>query len=443
MRKTLIAILIAIAIFLIFIPQFFSSSFGKPFFERALEKKFDAKIAIGSVRLSWLGPQAFDAIAFSNLDTTGTIESVESNVPLWSISEFGHAFVLKNGSFSFLKYDNLSIGQVDAKIVGHDVQGAGKASQGGRFTVNGKIYSKTDFDLVAKFSGMPSAPFDQLFKAKGLLSGSLGPSFDLSLTAVYNQGEGHIDMDLSSTNAKAALKGQIAQDSLLLNEPFTATLNFSPELSRAIGGRVLEAKNPITLRIETAGASIPLDPFAIERLEIGQATLNLGQLVCTELHPLISLFAMLKRAPIASSTALIWFTPVDISSRGGIFTIGRIDALIANTVHLCAWGSLQLPSGNLNMRLGIPADTLQQTLGIQSLSRNYVLQIPIRGTIQKPEFETNNATAKIASLVAGKQIINQLSKKAGPLGGLFNQISPQMGGEDENVPPPKRPFPWE
>ena len=442
MRKTLIVILIALAILAFFIPQLLSTSYGKPFFEQALGKKFDAKVTIGTVQLSWLGPQSFKKVVFSNPNATGSIESIESQVSLWSISEFGNAFQLKNGVFSFPQYDNISILQVEAQIAGHDINASGKASQGGLFTITGKIYSKTDFDIVSQFNKMPSIPFDQILKANGLLSASLGPFFDLSTTTVYNQGEGHLDAELSSSNLKATLHGQIAQDTLLLKEPFMATLKFTPELSRAMGGLVIDAKNPINLRIETSGTSVPINPFSFEKLEIKLATLDLGQLVCTGLHPLISLFALLNRAPIASSTAVIWFTPIEFAADNGVCHMGRVDALIGNAVHLCAWGNVQLPKGNLNMKLGVPADTLDQTLGIQSLSRNYVLQIPVRGTIDNPQVETGPATAKIAALVAGKQLTNQLSKKVGPLGGLFNKITPQMG-DDESSPPPKRPFPWE
>ncbi len=440
MRKILIGLLIAICALLAFLPQFFSSTFGKPLFERALGKKFKATVAIGTLRLSWFGPQAFERTEFSSPDLNGSIENAFANVPLWHISEFGNGFTLENGFFSFPRYGTLSIGPVNAQVAGQDVQAEGKASQGGSFNINGKIYSKSDFDIAAKFHAMPSPPLDQLLNANGILSASLGPTFDLSMTALYNQGEGQLEADLSSPNSKAALRGQIVQDALLLKEPFTASLKFSQDLSQAIDRRVLEAKNPITLRIETAGASIPLNPFSLERLEIGQATLDLGRLVCTGLHPLISLFALLNKAPIASSTALIWFTPVEFAVNKGTLQMGRIDALIANSVHLCGWGNAKLSSGKLDMRLGIPADTLEQSLGISSLSRNYVLQVPVYGTVQDPKLDTGPAAAKIAALVAGKQI-SKLSKKTGVLGGLFNQMP--LSQEDKDVPPPKRPFPWE
>jgi hypothetical protein len=440
MRKILIGLLIVFAALLAFLPQILSTSFGKPFFERALGTKFDAKVTIGRFRLSWFGPQDFEQIEFSRTDLSGSIESASSNVPFWYLSEFKNGFSLSNGFFSFPRFGALSIGPVNALVAGHDVQVDGKASQGGSFSVNGKIYSKSDFDVATKFQKMPSAPFDQLLKASGILSAGLGPTFDLSMTALYNQGEGRLDADLSSPNSEAALRGRIAEDALLLKEPFRASLNFTQDLSQALGGRVLEAKNPITLRIETAGASIPLHPFSLELVEIGQATLDLGRLVWSELHPLISLFALLNNAKIASSKALVWFTPLEFAISKGTLQMGRVDALIANSVHLCGWGNAQLSTTKLDMRLGIPADTLEQSLGISSLSRNYVLQIPVSGTLQNPKFDTGPAAAKIAALVAGKQI-SKFSKKAGALGGLFSQMP--LSQEDKDVPPPKRPFPWE
>jgi hypothetical protein len=121
----------------------------------------------------------------------------------------------------------------------------------------------------------------------------------------------------------------------------------------------------------------------------------------------------------------------------GSFRLNRIDALIANAIHLCAWGEIRLPSGQLDMVLGIPADALQNALSLTNLPRNYVLQIPITGSIYKIEYETGPATAKLASLIAAQQI----PKKMGLMGPLFNQMAQIK--EDRDVPPPRRPFPWE
>jgi hypothetical protein len=444
MKKIFILLAFILATLTFFLPQMLSMSWAKLQFEARVGKKIGAEVSIGTLELTWFGPQKFKKVELKNSEMTGSIESIESHVPLWSLSQFGDAFSLQNGRLNFTRYNNLSIEEIEATIQGQDISAEGIASQGGSFSVHGKIYSKTDFDLVANFQAIPSPPLDFILKTKGFFSAAVGSTFDLSSTFVYNRGEGKLRADFSSPNAKALLDGQISQDALTLNQPLLLTLLFSPELSRALGGRILEAKNPITLQIETAGASIPLAPFALDRLEIGKATLTLGQLIFTELHPLISLFALLNSAPLTSSTGIIWFTPVAFSIAKGLLHMGRVDALIANAVHLCGWGNADLSNDELDMKLGIPADTLETSLGIKGLSRKYVLQIPVRGHLEDPKFETSGAAATIAALVAGKQLSNTLSKKTGVFGGLLNQIG-KVGqvSDDPNVPPPNRPFPWE
>ncbi len=175
MRKTLIVLLLLVCLVFFFLPQLLSTSMGKRFLEDALETKFRSKITIGSAHLSWLGPQVFQKVTFSNPDTSGKIESVSSNVPLWSLSEFGNAFDLKNGIFTFPQVGDLSVGPVNAKFSGHAIDAVGTASQGGSFTIAGKIYSKTDFDLKAHFKNMPSVPRRSVHPSKRDLQGSSWP----------------------------------------------------------------------------------------------------------------------------------------------------------------------------------------------------------------------------------------------------------------------------
>ena len=252
--------------------------------------------------------------------------------------------------------------------------------------------------------GMPSPILDQLLGAKGMLSSALGPLVDLSATALYNKSEGKLKLDLSSSNAQLAVEGQIAQNTLLLSKPLTASLTLSPALSQALSQRasftIVQAKNPFLLRIDTTGTSIPLFPFSLDRLEIGNASLDLGQVVCDGVPGIISFLSLLHRGQLASSQVPIWFTPVSFSIDKGLLNAGRIDALIANSVHVCAWGKVDLISSNLDMILGIPSDTLESALGVQGLSRNYVLRIPVQGTIQKPELDTGPAAAKITAFLA-------------------------------------------
>jgi len=442
MRNVLLIVLLLVIGALAFLPRVFDTSIGKRVFEKAFSEKFDSTVQIGRVRLTWFGPQAFEKVSLSNPEMTGTIERIESDVPLWSLGRFGQAFHLENGSFAFPKYSDLSIGPVDAKVAGQNVEADGAASQGGRFTLRGKVHSKNDLDLTLNATNFPSAFFDVLLKAKGWFAAASGPVTNLDATLLYHRGAGSIDANLSASNTSAMLSGEIGQTGLTLKKPFAATLHFSPELSQKLGGRILEGQDPITLQLDPSGTLIPLNPFTLTELKVGKGVLNLGRLVCTGLHPLVSLFSLMNRSPIASSTGVIWFTPALFSVDHGLLSLGRVDFLIANAIHLCAWGDISLPDERLQMTLGIPADTLANTLGIDGLSRNYVLKIPVRGTISEPEFQTGSASAKIAAWVAGKQITNKLSKKTGIFGGLLNQIT-QIKDDDGDAPPPNRPFPWE
>ncbi len=134
----------------------------------------------------------------------------------------------------------------------------------------------------------------------------------------------------------------------------------------------------------------------------------------------------------------IWFTSVAFQIQNGVINLGRVDALLSNSIHVCAWGSVDVKNDQLHMFLGLPADTLEQSFGIQALSRNYVLKIPVYGSISSPEFDTGSAIAKITTMAVSKQIPTKGGKI---LGGIVNAIT--QAQDDGDAPPPNRPFPWE
>jgi hypothetical protein len=133
-----------------------------------------------------------------------------------------------------------------------------------------------------------------------------------------------------------------------------------------------------------------------------------------------------------------WFTPVAFQIQSGVITLGRMDALLSNSIHICTWGDVDVNKDELHMFLGLPADTLEKSFGIQTLSRNYVLKIPIYGSISNPEFDTGSAIAKITAMAVSKQIPSAGGKI---LGGLINAVT--QAQDDGDAPPPNRPFPWE
>ncbi|HSX37298.1 MAG TPA: hypothetical protein VLE95_00530 [Chlamydiales bacterium] len=444
--KSLLRFAIAFVIFMlliafIFLPRLLSTSIGKQWIAKAIEKKIHTRVSIQSVNFTWFGPQSIQNVSFSNPEISGMLEQARVDAPFWSMQKIGHAISIQNTNLRFLKYQNIEVGPFNMNIENHQIMASGLASQGGRFNLHGIVNSQTDFDLIFNCSEMPSGTIDALFGFNGYFASAAGSAFDLFSTVQYNQGQGNVFADFSSPHSSAVLKGAVAQDVLFLKEPFQMNLQFSPELARALKGAVLNATSPITLQIEKTGTSIPIKNFAISRMELGNSTLDLGKLIFAELHPLISLFALLKAAPIASSNATVWFTPAHFSIQKGIFHLGRVDVLIENAVHLCGWGDAELVNGKLNGKLGIPADTLNSSLGIQNLPRNFVLLIPVKGSIAQPQYETGAAATTIAAWIAGGQLPNIFSKKTGLFKGMLNQINSLQ--QEGDVPPPMRPFPWE
>jgi hypothetical protein len=63
----------------------------------------------------------------------------------------------------------------------------------------------------------------------------------------------------------------------------------------------------------------------------------------------------------------------------------------------------------------------------------------MKGSTKDPEFVTGPATAKIAAMLGTQQIAN--TKKGRVFGSVLNTFS--KISNDSDVPPPKRPFPWE
>jgi hypothetical protein len=130
----------------------------------------------------------------------------------------------------------------------------------------------------------------------------------------------------------------------------------------------------------------------------------------------------------------LWFTPLFFNLHEGLLETSRVDFLIDQKIHICTWGTIDYLNDQLDMFVGLPADTLQQSFGIQKLPDAYVMKIALTGTMKKPKLATHAAAAKIAALLAAqKSSHNWLST------GVFSLF----GGIDTSVPPPNRPFPWE
>lgn len=423
----LIAFVLAIVAFL---PKIASTPLGKPFFVKALEVKSQSKVEIGSLNLSWFGPQKFRQLKWSHDSITGTLEELEIATPFWS---FSGPFHLKNGS---IRYQGGQVEQIEGQLQGNAFELKGITLQG-HIALKGRIDSKLHFHIAIDVKNFPSIIIDQR------LEPILGPTLDLDGLVSMDQGKGTVHLDVSAANLKTSLRGFFTEQAITLRDPLMATFRLTPELSALLLKDAnplfltgLEAQNPITLRIEPKDFSFPM-PFALDKLNVGQATLNLGQVKCQNGKSLAAIISLLKATRLSEAKQMnSWFTPVQFRISKGILEAGRMDALLADSIHVCTWGKINLLNDRIDMILGLPADTLEHFFGIANLPPHYVLKVQVRGSTQDPDIVKGPAVAKIAALIAAGQI-----PKKGFLGGVAELFSSPK--EDKDVPPAKHPFPWE
>lgn len=441
-KKTLLILLGVFCAACFFFPKIASVGFGKKIVIKAFERRFHGTLQIDSLSLSWLGPQKIRGVKFSRQDLQGSLEELETPARLWSISsQFNGPFFIHGGSVSFL--DSNRIEQINGQILNHDFILSGitrQKNQNGSISAQGKIFSQNQFDVTLNATNFPTAVLDSLLETKGAVIDLLGASFNLNGT-IANPGK--VDLNLISENGKANLKGILEADTLTLTDSLNASFLLSEGVSKKwmqdanpLFVTSISSKNPILLRIFPQGFVCPLFPFSLAKLTIGQAILDLGQTKCRIGKSLASILSLLN-APTSSREINAWFTPLTFQLKGGWLRAGRMDALLADSIHICTWGDIDLLKSQLHMFLGLPADTLRQAFGIKNLSDTFVLKVPISGTTQDPDIEKGAAAAKIAAMVAGQKI----PKKGEVFGGLVNQFIQIQ--EEKGIPPPNRPFPWE
>lgn len=442
-RFFLIILPICFLICLFLLPWIFSSPIGKPLFLHILKSHFNSDIQIKQVHLSWLGPQEFEDITFSNDKLDGSIQKLTSTVPFWNLSNLKSSFQLENGRFSIPQDKEKTLEQVYMAVEGNAVKASGSTTKGGSLAVQGVVQSQDHFDITAQVKDLPTAIVDHLLKFNDHLTSLLGDSLTFSGSFTYQNRVGSLTARLSSSNMEGSINGLLQNQILTLKEPLIVSIQLTSELSRYLIKQMglsitsLAAKNPILLKVFPQNTKIPLSPFSLKKLQIGDASLDLGKLEIESEKILFSLNKLFKNVAVSTQVPF-WFTPFSFQMENGHAKIGRLDVLISNSIHLCTWGDIDLIDDSLNMTLGLPADTLTQVFNLQNLSHNFVLKIPVKGSISNPELDAGPALAKITTMSATQQLPGKTGKI---FGGIVSKITQK--NEKEDVPPPNRPFPWE
>ncbi|PIS01254.1 MAG: hypothetical protein COT84_03370 [Chlamydiae bacterium CG10_big_fil_rev_8_21_14_0_10_35_9] len=489
--KKIIWVIVSLIIFVVLVffslPTIASTNFGKKIIVRVLSKKLNGNLSVGSWSLSWSGPQSMQNVTFKGKQLDFSFSSFEADLSFWSFFTFSNMekhllksldgkAELRNGSF-LLRSDNAapaSFENLNATMTGSDGKDIDLSLTGitkaegiiGQINVEAKIssveeiYSSLPEFIKVELANFPTIGLDRWvhglkFKGKNQLLTTikkdphffeklLGPLLNLKTTFLSKGKVGNLRMYVNATNGHTSIDADIENKVLYLNESILATFQLTPTLSTYLMKdanplfiTAVEARHPITLEIDKNGFECPLDPFSIKTMSIEKATLDMGKITCKNGGTLALIIGIMKLHNLQRVHEMtVWFTPVNIQIHNGVAFTDRMDALVAEDIHICTWGNINLENKRLDMTLGITADSLNRSFGIKGLPSNYVMQVPLTGTTEDPNINTGAVAAKIAALVAADQA-------AGRIPGLPGVLKALGTTTKERTPPPKRPFPWE
>jgi len=461
-KKPLFIVLISIAVFILIIfmllPTFFSSKSGTKFLINKIEKKKNAKIEIDSFHLTWFGPQKIKNLKYKDPTFDIKADSIISNMSLISFYKSIKSYKKLN-LFSNTEVDNLNVNihfpnqpissfQNVTAIIKADVKGINSIQIEGKTKVAQNVGEfKALVDIEGKkikstinATNIPTIGIDQILlyqnpKHKNILSQLLGPSLNLQIESTLDNLKGPIDVDIKSKTSNANLNLFYEKDKITLTKSATIVLNLAPinpNFSKNITYLASEPNYPIIIRISKDGFSYPISPFKIQNLKIGHMSLDLNKMLISNTGVIRTITSFAKAS--SSNVVSMWFTNVNIQIENGILYSDRMDFLIDDYVHLCSWGKLDLLKQQYKMNFGLTADTLANVFGIANLPDDYVIKIPIKGTFENPKIDASKATAKIVAL-------STLQKSSG-IGSIIGGVITKFQ-KDDDIPPAKRPFPWE
>ncbi|MBS0656539.1 MAG: hypothetical protein JSR46_12240, partial [Verrucomicrobia bacterium] len=274
----------------------------------------------------------------------------------------------------------------------------------------------------------------------------VGPKMDADMNGDIDQlHNGSFRGTVTTPRIHSAVAFDIQDGKMKLNEPLTAQYELTKEagevLLKGINPLLASAarsEKPITLWIDNKDFNITLNPFSLKDMTIKTVKIDPGILTVKNKGFIAPLISLLK-IPTKGDEIPIWFTPLYIEVKHGTVTCNRTDALLANAFPIATWGKIDLLHDKIDMVLGISGAALSRAFGITTLTPEYLVQIPVRGTVQSPQFDTGWATTKITGLKLQKNKSNATAL----IGGLL-EVAATAGSKEKKPPAPTTyPFPWQ
>ena len=272
----------------------------------------------------------------------------------------------------------------------------------------------------------------------------IGSALNAKIKARLQEMSGPVYVELNGINGHTILDGQLAKGALTLNKDFYAELKVTPQLGKYVLqdlipflSGVIESDQPLKLTISRDGFLLPLHQFAHTDISIAGASLEMGKMRFSNQGQLAKVLSLLTTAE--ANEIAVWLTPAYFSFSDGLFKLQRVDMLISDRYPIAAWGKVDIPHDSVNMVIGLSGAAIGKAFGVSSsLRKNYMLQLPFKGSISNASIDKGKAVGRLSALVAQSQ--------GGPHGLVIGTVLDiATGGLTEERPPEPttNPLPWD
>jgi len=300
-------------------------------------------------------------------------------------------------------------------------------------------------DIKIDVNDLPVSLLDILADTDTMLSSVLGDRMKIAGTVKMDLAKknGPFNLVTASPLSSAKLDAAMVDGLLRLKEPATAKLEVTPALAKytlakmnPLLSHAVSADRPVTFTVRKENSEIPVDPYDIKGIQVGEAKAEFGTVILENSGVLQALLALLKTGSGNRLTATI--TPVLAHVKNGIATYERTDIILDNRVSVTTWGNIDLVQDQVNMVLGLPAETLHKVLNIGGLSADYVMQIPIEGSTAAPQINWQKAGRDIALLLSRSRLDQNLPGAGSLLQGILGGSSPAAPAAPQQPVPEKQ-----
>jgi len=286
-------------------------------------------------------------------------------------------------------------------------------------------------DIKIDVNDLPVTLLDILAETDTMLTSVLGDRMKISGTAKMDLAKKNGPFNLVTTAplSSAKLDAAMVDGLVRLKEPATAKLEVTPALAKhtlskmnPLLSHAVSADRPVTFTAQKEKFAIPIDPYDVKGIEVGEAKAEFGTVILENSGLLQALLALLKTGSGNRLTATI--SPVLAQVKNGLATYERTDIVLDNRISVTTWGNIDLTRDQVHMVIGLPAETLDKVLNIEGLSPDYVMQIPVEGSTASPKVNWQKAGRDIALLLTRGRLEKKLPGAGSLLQGILGGSSP-------------------